>query len=144
MAKDDFETQPQADGARDDGALTELVQFMYLINQSSFGSRAARTARTMPTQPTPAAVEVEQNPLVLEAGLVAAERFATQGDDEAAELARRSVLADPTTEQTWPIQSRGAANLGPDEQLLWLAQPAYTASALPRSRSRSTPSLRSQ
>lgn len=82
----------------------------------------------MPTQPTPAAVEVEQNPLVLEAELVAAERFATQGDDEAAELAR-SVLADPTTEQTWPIQSRAAANLGPDEQLLWLAQPAYTASA---------------
>ncbi|MCU1665579.1 MAG: hypothetical protein JWR58_5644 [Pseudonocardia sp.] len=128
MAEGDFETQPQADGARDDGALTELVQFMYLINQSSFGSRAARAARTMPTQPTPAAVEVEQNPLVLEAELVAAERFATQGDDEAAELAR-SVLAVPTTEQTWPIQSRAAANLGPDEQLLWLAQPAYTASA---------------
>ena len=82
----------------------------------------------MPTQPTPAAVEVEQNPLVLEAELVAAERFATQGDDEAAELAR-SVLAVPTTEQTWPIQSRAAANLGPDEQLLWLAQPASTASA---------------
>jgi hypothetical protein len=82
----------------------------------------------MPTQPTPAPVEVEQNPLVLEAELVAAERFATQGDDEAAELAR-SVLAVPTTEQTWPIQSRAAANLGPDEQLLWLAQPAYTASA---------------
>jgi hypothetical protein len=51
MAKGDFETQPQADGARDDGALTELVQFMYLINQSSF--RSGQHELRAPCRPSP-------------------------------------------------------------------------------------------
>lgn len=51
---------------------------------------------------------------------MAAEKFECQGDQQAAQVACRSVLYEPVTDQIWRIQIEAAAHLSDDEHLIWL------------------------
>ena len=95
----------------------DVVDFFELLNGSSLGSAKVRADRAVGQGRD--ATEV-RDPRLVEAEMIAAGRFAARGDQEAATLAYRNVLAARPTEDIWEAQCSAAACLPADEHIRWL------------------------